>query len=155
MLPVTPNLFGALHHLRQNGYSTVWADAICINQNNNEERSQQVLLMGEIYRRAKQVVIELGVDSTNQKHRKCRAYSQALVKMLALTSRVLGAVRPAQAQLMPSEFTKFGIPEQHVAWDAWRKMRARPWFTRSWIVQEAVAGSSSKVNVMYNRRMYR
>ena len=95
MLLVTPNLFGALHHMRQNGYSTVWADAICINQNNNKERSQQILLMGKIYRRAKQVVIKFSVDCTNQKHQKCRAYLQALVKIFVFTSQVLRAVRPA------------------------------------------------------------
>ena len=153
---VSAHLFNALHHLRQHRYSVVWADAICINQNDNDERNQQVILMREIYRRAKKVVIDLGVDCNNQEHRKCRAYPQALVKMLALTSRVLGAVRSQQPQLTPLELTKFGIPqEQHLAWDAWKKMRARPWFTRSWIVQEAVAGPSSQVDVIYNRQFYR
>lgn len=45
--------------------------------------------MGEIYRRAKRIVVELDVDREHEEHRQGRAYSQPLVKMLALTRRVL------------------------------------------------------------------
>ena len=60
---VTENCYAALVHLRKAlGGFTIWVDAICINQaqENNEERSAQLPLMGEIYSRARTVYIWLG-----------------------------------------------------------------------------------------------
>ena len=155
ILPATENLIGALAHLRQRGFRTIWADAICINQDDIDERNQQVLLMGEIYRRAKRVVIELGITCSFEGYMKRHSYTQILVKILALTSRVLHAVRPECTVVKPPELAKFGLPpDKHRAWHSLREMRAAPWFTRSWIVQEAVANSSSQVDVVYNGRWY-
>jgi len=39
---------------------TLWIDAICINQEDVEERNKQVQLMGEIYEKAGQVLIYPG-----------------------------------------------------------------------------------------------
>ncbi|EGS17431.1 uncharacterized protein CTHT_0067570 [Thermochaetoides thermophila DSM 1495] len=41
----------------------LWIDALCINQRDLEERSNQVLLMGELYREAALVMSWLGEDS--------------------------------------------------------------------------------------------
>jgi hypothetical protein len=41
----------------------LWADAICINQSDINERNTQVKLMGEIYRTATRVHVWLGLDS--------------------------------------------------------------------------------------------
>jgi hypothetical protein len=41
----------------------LWADGICINQLDVEEKTSQVKLMDEIYRRAKGVVAHLGAPS--------------------------------------------------------------------------------------------
>jgi hypothetical protein len=41
----------------------LWADAVCINQLDDIEKGHQVTLMGQIYERAKQVLIWLGSDS--------------------------------------------------------------------------------------------
>jgi hypothetical protein len=46
----TVNLVSALRHLRlKNKARTMWVDAICIDQSNLAERSQQVGLMAMIY----------------------------------------------------------------------------------------------------------
>ena len=154
VLEATRNLIGGLGDLRHKGYLTVWADAICINQDDNDERNQQVLLMGEIYRRAKRVVIELGITCTFEGYMRRHSYTQILVKMLALTSRVLRAVRPEYAVVKPPELAKFGLPPaKHRAWNSLQELRAAPWFTRSWIVQECVA-NSTQVEVVYNGRWY-
>jgi hypothetical protein len=42
--------------------TTLWANAICIDQENPEELGQQVTLMAEIYSKAERVAAELGVD---------------------------------------------------------------------------------------------
>ncbi|ETN44942.1 uncharacterized protein HMPREF1541_09817 [Cyphellophora europaea CBS 101466] len=56
---VTENLFHALLSLRQK-HKTVWADALCINQSNIEEKSQQVAHMHTIYSTAREVIVWLG-----------------------------------------------------------------------------------------------
>lgn len=41
-------------------YLQIWADAVCINQNDLDERSSQVGIMGDIYTTAKTCQIWLG-----------------------------------------------------------------------------------------------
>ncbi|KAI0850028.1 HET-domain-containing protein [Daldinia vernicosa] len=58
---VTRNLYSALHHLRYSDrVRTLWVDALCINQEDIDERNHQVRLMGCIYSAAKCVVAWLG-----------------------------------------------------------------------------------------------
>lgn len=58
--PATTNLHAALSRLRDTKYTTLWIDAICINQEDVVERSQQLFLMGSIYRKATTTVAWLG-----------------------------------------------------------------------------------------------
>jgi hypothetical protein len=61
---VKKNLFNALSALRRSSSSRfIWADAICINQADKSERSQQVRLMGDIFRNAFRVLVWLGLDN--------------------------------------------------------------------------------------------
>jgi hypothetical protein len=51
-MPIRPNLFNALRRLRAHAAgkdTTIWVDAVCINQTSMEERSSQVAMMGQIY----------------------------------------------------------------------------------------------------------
>ncbi len=58
---VTKNLFAALSTLRHSEDARiVWADAICINQDDPDERTDQVNIMGDIYRSASRVRVWLG-----------------------------------------------------------------------------------------------
>lgn len=59
--PVTKNLDSALKHLRLKSRPRVfWADAVCINQSDNAEKSVQVGRMGQIYGNASRVLAWLG-----------------------------------------------------------------------------------------------
>lgn len=61
-LPVTPNLFAALHQLRDDGYSAkIWVDAVCINQKDSDEKASQLPMMRQLYAFAATVVVWLGV----------------------------------------------------------------------------------------------
>jgi hypothetical protein len=66
---VRPNLHFALQHLRsyQERHVYLWVDAICIDQNNNPERSIQVTKMDEIYNRASSVSVWLGSGNMQSK----------------------------------------------------------------------------------------
>lgn len=59
-LMIGTNLRSALFNLRyEDRHRILWVDAICIDQGSIGERSQQVSIMGEIYRRARRVLIWL------------------------------------------------------------------------------------------------
>jgi hypothetical protein len=63
----TTNFAAGLRRLRRESQARVlWIDQICINQKNTLERSQQVNIMGCIYRQAQHVVMWLGEDVYNK-----------------------------------------------------------------------------------------
>ncbi|RFU25078.1 hypothetical protein B7463_g11261, partial [Scytalidium lignicola] len=62
-MEVTTNLEAALRELRAQNITTLWIDALCINQNDLLERALQVMRMGLIYSRAQAVVLWLGEES--------------------------------------------------------------------------------------------
>ncbi|KAL8372593.1 hypothetical protein RB595_002099 [Gaeumannomyces hyphopodioides] len=58
---VTRNLYEALRRLRFPDASRIlWVNAICINQADDEEKGQQVAMMGEIYSKTERCLIFLG-----------------------------------------------------------------------------------------------
>lgn len=62
-LRVTPNCCSALQRLRRiKEFRLVWIDAICIYQQDLEERSSQVLMMSRIFNEAERTVIYLGEE---------------------------------------------------------------------------------------------
>lgn len=70
LLQITTNLSEFLQHLAQsapNGTSTrrIWADQICINQKDIEERNSQVAMMKKIYQSAWRTLIWLGKQDTD------------------------------------------------------------------------------------------
>lgn len=70
VMPVTGNLFDALHSLRQTSGSrplTLWVDSICINQASIQERNEQVPQMGQIYTQAQTVRVWLGDEEPGVK----------------------------------------------------------------------------------------
>jgi hypothetical protein len=53
---ITKNLEYVLQYLRyKESLRVLWIDAICINQNDLNEKSKQVLIIGEIYSKATKV----------------------------------------------------------------------------------------------------
>jgi hypothetical protein len=69
-MSIHANLHHALMHLRPSpGQSPrkVWAEAICINQQDDGERSAQVARMGEIYNAADRVIVWLGTSDPSRK----------------------------------------------------------------------------------------
>lgn len=93
----------------------LWADALCINQNDDKDQEHQIPLMGLIYRYANDVFVWLG-ENEPQDEPLFRGLSEAL-----LTSEYLD----------PGFDETF---EKHVV--AAKKLLLRPWFTRLWVVQE-------------------
>lgn len=68
------NLGSALHHLRREEPLVLWADAVCIDQQNEEEKTDQVQLMFDIYKRSVETIIWLGPSGN---------YTQAAMSTIA------------------------------------------------------------------------
>ncbi|PIA96249.1 hypothetical protein CB0940_10198 [Cercospora beticola] len=63
-LTTAANLDAALKRLRHSGNDrSLWIDALCINQDNPDERSAQVAQMAQVFAHARQTIVWLGEDS--------------------------------------------------------------------------------------------
>lgn len=62
-IQVTVNLRNALLQLKARGTTSVWIDALCINQTDVQERSLQVRNMQQIYSKAAEVLCYIGEAS--------------------------------------------------------------------------------------------
>ncbi|KAF2245508.1 HET-domain-containing protein [Trematosphaeria pertusa] len=135
-----PNLHAALIHLRDPFQSRIlWVDAVCINQNDKEEKLVQIGLMTRIYQKCRQVIIWLGMGD----HWTPDAF--ALVPKLVRASRILG--RPVSIhKLHPSQWEQLGLPREHEAvYKHFQNLINREWFTRIWTVQEAAVCSKATI----------
>ncbi|KAI1062748.1 hypothetical protein LB506_006316 [Fusarium annulatum] len=62
---ITQSCYEALTSLRESCRPlTIWVDAICINQEDNNEKEQQIVLMGSVYTLAETVYVWLGDGNT-------------------------------------------------------------------------------------------
>jgi Heterokaryon incompatibility protein (HET) len=64
LIPLQPNLHSALWHLakQEGGPTAIWADALCIDQSNVEEKTKQVSIMGDIYKSVGCVIAWFGPE---------------------------------------------------------------------------------------------
>lgn len=126
VVPVTKNLFSALRHLRnEHAPRRLWIDAICINQADIEERGHQVSLMRGIFKLSERTIVWLGEESEDS------AVAIQLIHELARASQQHGT-----SSWLSHESRKV-LFSYDPAWRALTRLLQRPWFHRTWIVQEA------------------
>jgi hypothetical protein len=128
-LGVTQTLLEALLRFRDpDRIVTLWADQICICQERVKERNQQVSMMGDIFRSARKVIVWLGEDYEDS-----RAGMQLAYQLCHI------AQRSGVTTLEPTDIDSYGLPQRgHRKWKALASILRRPWFWRTWIVQEVV-----------------
>lgn len=130
---VTKNLDSALRRLRyRQSERRLWVDAICINQEDLQERSVQVQRMWAIYGLASRVVIDLGEETVHSR------MGMNLVKNMAALDvsdkeNVLGFLQ-----------SSVNFPHRS-SWRAVRDIFDRPWWRRVWIVQEVAMATDAIV----------
>lgn len=87
-LQLTASLYAALKRLRYaNRERRLWADQICINQKDLDERSQQVQFMNMIYKHASHVLVWLGQDEIGPDGKSVAESAFSLVRKLDETFR--------------------------------------------------------------------
>jgi hypothetical protein len=141
-LELAQNLAAALRHLRYLDKARIlWADALCIDQQNNPERDQQVQRMREIYKCANRVVVWLGLSSENS----ALALStlEHIGKQVEVTRDYTNLPSPDCTE--PQLFSTVELPFDKGVWQAILNILERPWFERVWIVQEIQLGSSTSM----------
>lgn len=148
--PIGRNLAAALRHLRRPDLMRiVWADALCINQNDISERNRQVAMMASVYRGAGRVVAFLG-----PKNDEC-------MRAMALLDDIAGRVRVDWSTTLVSSSLS-GVDEDEAENLRWPDVNApltltpgslrdllamlrHAWFERLWVRQEIGIGSSNAV----------
>ena len=124
---ITENLSVALCHLRlKDRVRVLWVDAICINQQDLVERSQQVSLMRDIYEGADPVIVWLGKDDGNAKTAFERIQDFPRVDNNGFVG-VRGKKRTAERDAAMENLLKRG------------------WFLRIWVIQELVCAGKATI----------
>jgi hypothetical protein len=122
---ITASLASALRHLRDRYRKRqVWADAICINQDDIEERNQQVRQMASVYSLAHHTVIFLGEGTSKT--------TQFLDILQSNASKHGGLVSGSHLAESLTDLSN-NIEEPAMQW-----ILSRPWFRRVWTLQELV-----------------
>ena len=113
-----------------------WIDGLCINQDDAKEKNQQVRIMNQIYRKAKQVRVWLGLGD------------EFTSSCLALLDRFGDLRREGKTSWPPvrapdlfcdDEMERLGLPKvDDPVWIAFLRLLNRSYFTRVWVVQELV-----------------
>lgn len=147
-LVLTRNLFNALQSARGRGHlgsNLFWVDQICINQEDLAEKSRQVSLMKNIYQKAGLVLVWLGDDTPLGDAERALRFADHIAKCIDEH----GLLSP-EFDFFPITFTSndLGIPPIHRAtmdYLALFRLLTRPWFQRSWVVQEVSLNDNKRV----------
>ena len=141
-ITIQQSLFQALRALRLRDVERIlWVDAICINQNDNTERSSQVQLMRQIYQCSIRVVVWLGEHAQDSEQ---GADLLLQIQRLAVENDEKGSDL-AQA-LSSKDLLELGLPSVDSGkWQSLEALLWRPWFTRIWIIQELAVSKEAIV----------
>ncbi|KAJ4304703.1 hypothetical protein N0V90_000230 [Kalmusia sp. IMI 367209] len=148
LLKITDNLYAALMaYSRPDNVRVMWADAVCINQADTDEKTQQVALMADIYSKAKIVQVWLTLAS--------RWTTDAMSFLKNLSSRAdrfgiskeVGHPRLIESwptvNVTSDEAEKLidDAIQNHVDY-----LLFRSWFNRVWVVQEVALAADLTVS---------
>jgi hypothetical protein len=130
VLQIGTSLHAALIHLQVilPASTLLWIDAICINQNNSQERSEQVQYMREIYSNAKEVVVWLGPSFEGS--------DELFAYMREHEARCVVGEANGEVCTIPPR-TGLRLPLSTLV--------RLPYWTRYWIVQEFVVAQNTRL----------
>ncbi|KAF4457123.1 Heterokaryon incompatibility protein 6, OR allele [Fusarium austroafricanum] len=144
---VRANLHDALLDLRHPRQKRIlWVDALCINQDDNDEKSEQIMLMNEIYSQAQGVLIYLGKsDSSVEGAIASMRWLDWKLTPLYIRQFFLSAA-PGTSSFFIDGWTQMQpIDRQGFSWSPIISLLHRPWFQRTWVIQEAVIPTHAQV----------
>ena len=139
---VTANLHAALQRLRSEQQPLrIWIDQICINQQDQEERSQQIMLMHEIFSKSDQVCIWLGKDT--------QPYEKGFLFILKLLGHTDYLNAPLDDDLVGKVVDFTNSQDVDEILPSLSTLYENRWFSRSWTFQEAVCNPDTAIFVSF------
>lgn len=141
----------------------LWADAICINQADNDEKGHQVHMMGDIYCRAIRVLSWLGAPSEEPEQYLKPAFLAGLFSKggwdlgagFALMKRMATAFTQtsdeSSRQLLLRDLRSWDQSGVSVAWRGVYALTHALYWTRLWIVQEVSLANRSGHVLLWGR----
>lgn len=140
-LRITKSLYVALRQLRyKDKCRSLWVDAICINQDDLDERGQQVSLMKNIFPMASKVLVWLG--EADEK-------TDLAIKVIDIWANFNRQYRSDSDATRFSKFEeRFAFkPDYRDTLEAVAALTFRPWFDRCWTFQEIILSRQAELNV--------
>ena len=139
VLYVTQTLYEALRTLRRATTSRLlWIDQLCINQEDVTERNCQVRLMRLIYNRADLVIAWLGLEDEYT----AAAFQLVHIIFTKHVSPDVSLDAEPEAIWDKQQMNAMGLPHfPSFPWEALARLFERPYFRRTWVVQEVVVAS--------------
>jgi len=135
-LSITASLHSALRRVRLSHRSRIlWADGICINQNDPREKSRQVELMRLIYLRARRVLAWIGPDDGE---------AERAARLIKRLRTVFEDALEGKNDLYLCEVMN---DSDQAELEVVVRMFERPLFNRVWIIQEI--GVASDITFLY------
>jgi hypothetical protein len=141
---IQPNLDVALRYLRhEDKPRALWIDALCINQEDLDERSDQVQQMYLIYQQATLILSWLGESSADS------GEGLQLLEKLGRWTIDYGDtilyeesedITPAFSKDLLPYMARTGLPTETQNWQALFGILRREYWSRMWIIQELAAG---------------
>lgn len=136
ILYIQQNLFEGLCQISKSisadSTQYVWADAVCIDQDNLSERSSQVAMMDSIFSSAEKVVVWLGSDMKD--FSTFASFHSEAVASGYRTGKESDFIIH-RVDLDAPIFMGFGVTEEQ--WISYSNfVEKRRWFKRAWVVQE-------------------
>lgn len=133
---ITPNLAAFIRQLcllGRNDGVLFWVDAVCIDQRNKEEKTQQVKLMKDIFRKCSECFCWLGPALSMDE--------EGITLLKTLTTELkdqspdFEEAKARQSQI----FQHLRLPpKRSIPWRGLKSIQRRPWFGRSWIIEECL-----------------
>jgi Heterokaryon incompatibility protein (HET) len=117
----------------------LWADAICINQTDDQEKSLQVPLMAKMYGQAEEVLIWLGNEAEGSED------SIEYLKWIRQAFIYQGAsIREPRDERNPPNDALWDTVTRNLNLEKTSLVLGRSWFTRRWAIQEmALVGKAT------------
>lgn len=161
-IPLTQNLRDAIYNLRDAKYLATkrfWIDQICINQEDDQEKSSQVALMGEIYNHADRIITYVGTAGDEEEENSGIKLLERLNQLFPTTHEVFERFHKARSvdvarKSVESDLEVFREPAEEFAvycaaryanqgWKWLLETGLGEWTERLWIVQVRMHSISS------------
>lgn len=136
-LEITTSLRNSLSQARHAHTAVaLWADGICINQDDDEEKNRQVVLMGRIYESSLCTLVCLGPGLSAEDRQCASAVAGLIAELEAEMKEVFEDPNFSwECDSFPYPFPDDPFLHDH-RWNGWERLHEQPWFARGWVVQE-------------------